>query len=204
MRNYEEFITSGILELYVLGYTSVEEEEEVEEMKMLYPQVQEEIISIGLAMENHALANGIAPDPTIRPFLMATIDLTERMKGGEILNDVPILSESSKMADYAQWINREDMVLDEEGFDDIYAKIIGYTAEAISAIVWIKEMAPDETHTKEYERFLILEGTCDITVGMDVYSLKKGDYFQIPLFKNHVVTVTSVLPCKVILQRVAA
>ena len=90
------------------------------------------------------------------------------------------------------------------GTDDLFAKIIGYSAGAITAIVWIKKYAPQEVHDKEYERFLIVEGTCNIVVGDEVNQLVPGDYFAIPLFENHFVEVTSSIPCKVILQRVAA
>ena len=87
---------------------------------------------------------------------------------------------------------------------DIFAKIIGYAPEVTTAIVWIKEMAPEETHTDEYEKFLIIEGTCDIVIEHKVHQLKAGDYFSIPLHANHHVVVTSEIPCKAILQRVAA
>ena len=65
-------------------------------------------------------------------------------------------------------------------------------------------MTSPEIHTKEYERFLIIEGTCDIKIGDDVFHLKAGDYKEIPLFIEHSLIVTSDIPCKVILQRVAA
>jgi len=90
------------------------------------------------------------------------------------------------------------------GTEDVFARIIGYTEKAITAIVWLKEMAPQEVHDDEHERFLILEGTCDIVVGNNIHQLVPGDYFAIPLHSNHHIKVTSSIPCKVILQRVAA
>ncbi len=59
-------------------------------------------------------------------------------------------------------------------------------------------------HTHELEKFLILEGTCDITIEDEVYSLKAGDFLSIPLYNKHDVKVTSLNPCKAILQRIAA
>lgn len=204
MTNCDEFIASGILELYVWGETTEEEDAEIMRMIALYPDViKKEISEIGAVYEELAMAYQIEPDPIIKPFLLAKIDLTERMKAGEELSFPPELTENSKISDYNQWILRPDMVLP-EGQDDVYAKIIGFTPKMISAIVWIKEMAPQEVHDDQYERFLILEGTCDIIVAENSYSLKSGDYFQIPLHHEHVVKVTSSIPCKVILQRVAA
>lgn len=198
MTNCDEFIASGILELYVWGETTEEEDAEIMRMIALYPDViKKEISEIGAVYEELAMAYQIEPDPIIKPFLLAKIDLTERMKAGEELSFPPELTENSKISDYNQWILRPDMVLP-EGQDDVYAKIIGFTPKMITAIVWIKEMAPQEVHDDQYERFLILEGTCDIIVAENSYSLKSGDYFQIPLHHEHVVKVTSSIPCKVI------
>jgi mannose-6-phosphate isomerase-like protein (cupin superfamily) len=203
MKDCREFIASGILELYVLGETTAEEDAEVQEMARLCPEVGQEILEIGKVYEKLAMDNAIEPDPIIRPFLLATIDYTDRMKNGEPFSIVPPLSESSKIEDYEEWISREDMFAP-EGFEGIHAKILSYSAEMLAALVWLREMAPQEVHHNQYERFLILEGTCDITIEEDVHSLKRGDYLQIPLHKSHFVTVTSSVPCKILLQRVAA
>jgi mannose-6-phosphate isomerase-like protein (cupin superfamily) len=113
-----------------------------------------------------------------------------------------MLNENSVVEDYAAWLNRNDMVL-RDG-EDLYAKIIGFTPETITAIAWIKDYSPHEVHDHEYEKFLIVEGTCNIIVDDEVNELVPGDYFAIPLHKTHMVKVTSAIPCKVILQRVAA
>lgn len=203
MKDCREFIASGILELYVLGETTAEEEAEVQEMARLYPEVGQEILEIGKVYEKLAMDNAIEPDPIIRPFLLATIDYADRMKNGEPFSIVPPLSESSKIEEYEEWISREDMFAP-EGFDGVYAKILSYTPEMTAALVWLRDMAPQEVHDNQYERFLILEGTCDITIEEEVHPLKRGDYLQIPLHKSHLVTVTSAVPCKILLQRVAA
>jgi mannose-6-phosphate isomerase-like protein (cupin superfamily) len=202
MKSCKEYIASGILELYVLGQTTLEEDEEVKLMAGKYPEIGDEILAIGMALENYALENAVTPGPITRPFLLATIDYMDRMKNGEPFSSPPVLTGESKIDDYEQWINRDDMILP-ENFETLYAKILSYTPELLSAIVWIEKMAPQEVHDDEYEKFLILEGTCDISIEEDVFSLKSGDYLTIPLYKNHHVTVTSTIPCKVILQRVA-
>ena len=73
-----------------------------------------------------------------------------------------------------------------------------------TAIVWIKEYAPQEVHDHEFEKFLVVEGSCNIIVEDKIHTLIPGDYFAIPLHKKHLVEVTSIIPCKVILQRIAA
>jgi len=203
MQDLQELIDSGLLDLYVLGQTDEQENLLIEKMADAYPQVIEEISAISLALERYALEHAVAPDPIVRPFLMATIDFSDRMKAGEVPQLAPSLHQGSKAEDYQQWLDRTDMVLPDH-FEDVFAKILSYTPEAITAIVWISQMAPQEVHDHEFERFLILEGTCDIHVEEQAFQLVPGDYFQIPLHKSHHVQVTSALPCKVILQRVAA
>ena len=91
--------------------------------------------------------------------------------------------------------------------DDIesaYAKILTHTRELTCALVWMKAMAAPEIHHDELERFLIVEGSCILTVADDVYELVAGDYFEVPLHKWHHAVVTSEIPCKVILQRMSA
>lgn len=197
-----EYIESGILELYVMGCTDAQETKEVERMIAAYPDIRREVDEIALAMENYAKAKSIQPNPTIKPFLMATIDYTERLAKDELVSSPPPLHEGSKIADYEAWLQREDMVLPED-FKDIYAKILNYTPEMITAIVWINEMAPPEVHDDEFERFLIVEGACSITIAGRVHYLVAGDFLSIPLHEDHQVKVTSDIPCKVILQRVA-
>lgn len=203
MKSVKEYIESGILEAYVMGATSNEQTAEVEQMMRDFYEIREEIAGISEALENYSRVHAITPDPTIRPFLMATIDYAERMKKGEVSSSPPMLQEGSKSADFEEWLQRPDMKLPDD-FTDLHARIIGYTPTVLTAIVWIKELAPEEVHEHELEKFLVVEGTCDITIDEDIHHLVPGDFLAIPLYKNHHVRVTSDIPCKVVLQRVAA
>jgi mannose-6-phosphate isomerase-like protein (cupin superfamily) len=203
MTNINEYIASGILELYVLGVTTNEENEELESLLLIHPELKEELNIISETIEAYALENAISVDPTIKPFLLAKIDYTERLTNGEQPTYPPELNKNSNISDYSPWINRTDMYLPED-FKDFHAKIIGHTPEVTTAIIWIKQMAPQEVHKNEFEKFLILEGTCELTIEDEVYHLKAGDYLAIPLYKKHDLKITSSIPCKAILQRIAA
>lgn len=203
MINVSEYIVSGIIEMYVWGIASLEECVEVEEMAAKHQEVKTAIDSFGESLENFAIANPITPAATVKPFIMATIDYTVRLEKGEAPSFPPILHEKSQISDYGEWLDRTDMVLP-KGMTDIYAKIIGYTPEATTVIVWIRDLAPQEVHHDEYEKFLIVEGSCDITIGSKVHSLVPGNMLSIPLYESHDVKITSSIPCKIILQRIAA
>ncbi len=202
MNTSKDYIDSGILEQYVLGYTTPAESKEVEMMAASDRAIQLEIEAISKSLETYSMVNAVDANPIIKPFLLATIDYSERIKNGEPVSFPPVLNENSVVEDYTIWLTRNDMV--SQDADTLFAKIIGYTPEATTAIVWIKDYAPQEVHDNEYEKFLIVEGTCNIIVGEEINQLIAGDYFAIPLHKKHMIKVTSSIPCKVILQRIAA
>lgn len=203
MKSIAEYIKSGILEIYVLGLTSDEENLAISTLAETNAEIRTEIKQLTNMLISYAEKNAPPVNPTIKPMVMAIIDYTERLTKGEVPTSPPILHAASSVTDYATWLNRQDMVVLAD-FKDIHAKLIGSNAEATTAILWLKDSTPYEVHDKEHEKFLIIEGTCDIVTDDKVYSLVPGDYFSIPLHIGHVVKVTSPIPCKAILQRVAA
>ncbi|MEO6328247.1 MAG: cupin domain-containing protein [Ginsengibacter sp.] len=203
MKTLKAYIESGILESYVLGMTTPQESIEVEEMSAAYMEVRTEINMISESIEQYAKLHAVEPTITIKPLLFATIDYTERLKKGERVTVPPLLHQGSAIADYEDWLKAEEAILPED-FTNIHARIIGHTPGATTAIIWIKEFSPPEVHTNELEKFLIVEGTCDITIGEKEYRLVPGDVLNIPLHISHRVKVTSAIPCKIILQRIAA
>lgn len=203
MNNDKLNIDSGLLELFVLGLTNEEETALVVAAISNNANIANEIESITnslLHIDSLAIPE---PNPTVKTITLATIDFSERLKGGETPGNPPILNSNSKIIDYIEWLNRPDFQAP-QAFDDAFAKIINYTPQCLSLLVWLKTYAPHEVHDNEYERFLIVEGSCEITFNNKVHSLNPGDYLQIPLHTEHVLKVTSAIPCKVVLQRVAA
>ncbi|MEO6285714.1 MAG: cupin domain-containing protein [Dyadobacter sp.] len=202
MSDYRELIESGILELYILGQTSAAETAQVERMKDAHQEVRDALFDLEVSLENYALSQAKAVDPTIKPFLMATIKYMDRLAAGEKESFPPRLHAQSRIEDYRFWLERPDLSL-RIPLDQIDAHIIGASPTLTTAIVWIKNGAPPETHRKELESFLILEGSCNIVVNGQDHHLYAGDIFTIPLHSSHHVLVTSQIPCKLILQRAA-
>lgn len=199
----KSYVNSGIIQLYILGYATEEECREFESMLVTHPEIAAEFERQQAALAELAEDNKVEPHPNLKPLVLATFDYLARLENGEELVIPPVLNPHSVIEDFKVWIDREDMVAPDD-FDEVHAKIIAATPEMTCAMVWIKNMAPEEIHTDEYERFLILEGTCTIMVGTKEHKLVPGDFFEIPLFEDHKVIVTSEEPCVVILQRVAA
>ncbi|MEI8279596.1 MAG: cupin domain-containing protein [Bacteroidota bacterium] len=203
MSEVRAFIASGILEMYVLGQTTPEESALVEKMATEHIAIRKEINEISYALESYAQTQAVEPDPILKPFLMATVDYMERMNKGEVPAFPPQLHPKSTISDYDEWLPRSELY-PAKPLINVNASILGYSPEITTAIVWLKLGTPPETHTHEYEKFLIVEGTCDITIGNEVHNMKPGDVLTIPMHISHHVNVTSPYPCKIILQRIAA
>ena len=203
MTNVKEYINSGILEMYVLGNTSLEETNDVNEMAHLHEEIRVEIEEITNTLIVYSANTSKTPSAGLRPFILAVVDYTERLNSGEVPSEPPTLTQNSKVEDFKTWTERPDMFLPEDS-GDMYAKIIGFTPQATTAISWVKTISATEVHDDEHERFLILEGTCDVVIGDKTHQLVAGDYLEIPLHVGHSLIVTSLIPCKFILQRIAA
>lgn len=203
MNTLNDYFESGLLELYVLGLCSEAEAVTIKQLALQHPEIETEIRNIEAALQVYAESQATAPPDTARALLIATIDYTTRLQNGEPVTTPPLLHAGSVAADFEPWISRTDMVRTDEP-DDIFLKLIGANEKATTAILWLEKGAPGESHADEHERFLILEGSCDIVVSGHTNKLKAGDYFEIPLHADHHVVVTSGCACKAILQRVAA
>jgi|GEM_PF-265588 len=198
-----EIRKSGLLELYLLGHLNEEENLIVQKALFQFPELEEDLDEIEQTLIQYSEKISPPPPPNLVPIIMATIDYTERLENGEIPNSPPVLTHRSTVADFKEWLTRPDMVPPKE-FEEMFVKIIAHEPEKLTALIWLKNGAPDEIHRDEYEKFLIVEGTCNITIGDKVHHLLPGDFLSIPLHINHRVTVTSSIPCKIILQRIAA
>jgi anti-sigma-K factor RskA len=59
--NVQEYISSGIVESYVLGLTSDEERREFEQLCLQYPELVQARTAFELSLENQAMENAVAP-----------------------------------------------------------------------------------------------------------------------------------------------
>jgi mannose-6-phosphate isomerase-like protein (cupin superfamily) len=201
--NIEKYISSGVIEMYVMGILPADEVEELKILSTQCPEIDAEIERVSHTLESYASANAKTPGPDVKAMLMATLDYMQRLENGEIPVIAPALSKKTKKEDFLEWINRADMQAPAE-YDRVFVKIISYTPESSTAIVWLTDGSPDEMHHNEHESFFILEGTCNITINNDIHQLYPGDQLSIPLHATHSVKVTSSIPCKLVLERKAA
>lgn len=182
---------------YVLGQLSSAEQTAVEAEAAIRPDLREAIDSMQRRLEHLVLERAIVPPAGIRERILESI-----AKEGRTARP-PIIHPASKVSDYAHWLDRPEMVRPEDA-EDIYFVPFAENEDGQSALVWLTTGSAEETHTDSIEKFLIVEGACEVSFNNVVHALKAGDVLSIPLHTPHTVKVTSTIPCKIILQRIAA
>jgi mannose-6-phosphate isomerase-like protein (cupin superfamily) len=232
MKNLEDFIASGILELYILGDTSDEEDAEVLIMSSKFPaEIAGEILAISTALENLALENAVEPSARLKESLFAKItEMAAQGNGAQSagakpsrrkpavsraavsntdaaavksprpVSEIPPLTYFSKIEDYTDWFSPADLIMP-AGFKGRHLKLLGHTPEMTTLLICATAIE-GEVHYDEYERLLVIEGTCDIIIENKVFSFHKGDLINIPLNKWHDVIIPEGTVCKAILQRI--
>jgi anti-sigma-K factor RskA len=75
--NIKEYISSGILEAYVLGELSDRERAEVERNLSLYPELRQELELIEEAQESLLMKTAVTPRAAVKEKLFASLDKTE-------------------------------------------------------------------------------------------------------------------------------
>ncbi len=199
----EKLKKSGQLELYVLEDLSLKEKEEVEAELVASSMLLRELFEIERALEVYAQVNGVTVNPFAKPFLIAKISYLDRLERGLEKGVPPSLSKQSEIIDYQPWL--DDMDFQEPiGNNDFSGHVLHASEGRTQFVIWLNGGIPPEIHTQEVERFLIVEGACDITIGQKIHSLKAGDFIEIPLHIEHHINVTSAIKCQIILELSAA
>ena len=94
--NIQDYISSGIIESYVLGLASQEERSEFERLAAQYPELLEARIAFEKTLEKQAMDNAIAPDPFYLP--------DQLKKSWSALPCLP-LSQHSVLTEVVEWIS---------------------------------------------------------------------------------------------------
>ncbi len=89
----EEFISSGLLELYAMGVTSPEETQIVQEHLAQFPELKEELNEIELSLENYALSQSVPPAASVKEKLFNQLFSSDENKE---MNETPVVSMNKK------------------------------------------------------------------------------------------------------------
>jgi len=187
---------------YVLDEMSPSERLDFELAMIKDPSLKKEVMDYELVQKLLILELAVPPPPRLRQLTLDALGIEALRKP----TDRPkILHQGSCEKDYEPWLSLPEMVPPED-LGELFFIPFAENEEGLSAIVWIpgNGMVPEEVHHDCVERFLVLEGSCDISFGGEKYALQVGDVLHVPLHHPHKVQVTSATVCKLIVQRTAA
>lgn len=109
----EKYISSGILERYVLGETSPEENRELEGYVKLYPELKSELETLQDTIEAYAQAYAITPPAELKEKVMAAIDAVEA--GTDSSREKDEIKETKvipmRKPDYFRWVAAASIAL---------------------------------------------------------------------------------------------
>ncbi len=184
-----QYIKSGVLEEFVLGTLSNDNNSNVIVLSNQHPRIKEELNKIEEGLKQYLNQYALTPPKNLKAIILQLIDEEE------LLAHPPILNINSKISDYNPWLNK---IKEAEEYDNLHMEVIGNYENATMVIAWIKEGEIDHEHNEYSENFLIVEGSCIATIGNVTSNYGVGDYVHFPVNLNHSYKVTSNIPMKVI------
>lgn len=187
--------------LYALHLLPIDEERVFEGRAVNDPLLRAHINTAQETVQFLALEQACTVPSGLRGRVLAAVERQqqEEIKSGRF----PLLHAGSRAQDLAPWLDRPEFTCPKD-VGEFHAVEIERTPDRETVVIWLTAEHGEEVHVDVVERFLILEGTCDVRVGDKIMSLVAGDVITIPLYVVHSVRVTSVVPCKALIQRVAA
>ena len=193
-----EFISTGILESYCLGFTSTQENEVVEKMAREHPLVQAEIDKIRDSLTDLLLQKALQPSRKVKTNVMHTIYARQAEEHKEF---VPLMHSPVDFSRYYQAAAANLLTTPTEDFENLYVKELPSTPEVINFAVWAKKGHEEEIHTDRNEYLAVLSGSCDMFMDGHKRSYSPGEVITIDVGIPHYAVITSAEPMFALVQR---
>jgi mannose-6-phosphate isomerase-like protein (cupin superfamily) len=193
-----EFIGTGILESYCLGFTSTPENEMVEQMARENASVQAEIDKIRDSLADVLLKNTLQPSPKVKTNVMHTIYASQAERHKEF---VPLMHRPVEFTRYYQAAEANLLITPTDDFENLFVKELPSTPEVINFAVWAKKGHEEEIHNDRNEYLAVLSGSCDMFMDGKKRSFSQGEVIAIDAGISHYAVITSVEPMFALVQR---
>ncbi|MFC3563175.1 cupin domain-containing protein [Pedobacter jamesrossensis] len=187
--NLLNFLSSGLLELYISGKLSKADRLLVEEMTIRYEEVANERMRLELLFGNETKVQSQRPSESFDNRMMSFFSDLEKekvMKG----DDIPLISPFSNAED---WLRLVEGFIPEEAPETQFIYPLHQSEKRTQLLVVSAIDIDEEIHDELSESFLILKGSCVCSIEDAIFEMKAGDFMQIPLHKTHQVKLTSPL-----------
>ncbi|MEP6711972.1 MAG: cupin domain-containing protein [Ferruginibacter sp.] len=188
MNKIEAFIGSGIIEIYCLGFTNHEENNQVQVMAAAYPLVQAEIDKLRLAFSQQLFFPEIKPSPLVKKSLMSRV---YQQQSGIDKRFLPLLNQVKNFKELNEFVVINKLNDVEENVEEILVKDLPSTKEIVNFAVWAKNGQSEEVHHDMNEYIAVMTGSCDMYFGTVKKSYTKGEVIFIPPHVPHKAVITS-------------
>ncbi|HMI79829.1 MAG TPA: hypothetical protein VK484_13615, partial [Ferruginibacter sp.] len=162
--NIKDYIASGILEAYCLGFVTEREREEVEHNAVRHLAIKEELMAISDSLERYAVKKGMQPKTTVKTKLLL---LFYEDQAGPGKKYPPLIKKDVTVEDFRKWLSENGpggYRIDEpaEAYDNLASVELPSTETVTNFMVWAKKGHEEEMHTSFNEFIVILKGHCDM------------------------------------------
>lgn len=202
MLNVKAYIESGIIEEYCLGVTTRAQAQLFEEYCEQYPEIRAALEEAQQSLEHYAEGFARAPSAGNLNQILDTVNAEFNLgkatlsAAGRLDHFIPISPSSA----HQQWAHLTASLEPPADFD-IHVHELYADEEYSLAVLWIRNSVPPEIHDDMFESALCLEGSCIGVLGDEEVRLEPGDFWDIPLHREHFLKVRSKTPAKLILMR---
>lgn len=118
-----QYIASGVLEAYLLGLASEEEQHEVQQMKVIYPEISAALNELEVAIESYCLENAVPPPTGTWELIEARTTSREIKKRESLTDDSQTAEPTPEKPDYL-----------EVAFSDTYIRVHKYWRIAFAVV----------------------------------------------------------------------
>lgn len=182
--NIQEYIASGILEQYCLNLLDDQGRADVVKNSLLFPEIRQELAAIETAIEKLAESQSIVPDKNLKGRILNKLGFANKLD----LNNLPVVDAYSN---YTDWLAAVEHLIPAEPFEPFFAEVLRHDDKAAQTLVITNLDVPEEVHEDRIESFFILKGQCTCTVGNELFTLKAGDFLEVPLHVAHDIKIES-------------
>lgn len=195
--NAADFIQSGLIESYCLGFTSPDENAVVEKMAAMFSEVKEEVEKTKAGFSS-ILQPDITPSPVLKTNIMQAVYTQQAAMHKKF---IPLMHQPHPFHCYYDAAAANEITEAAEDFNNFLVKELPSTREVINLAVWARYGPEEETHTDIREYIAILEGSCDMYMGDKKMTYSRGEIISIEPGIPHHAVVTSEKPMFALVQR---
>lgn len=196
--NATDFISSGLIETYCLGFTSEEENTLVVSMAAQYPEVAAEIISVKSTLQ-HAIRNQeIKPKPSVKHAVMQRVYEQQSLIQHEF---IPLLHKAVDVNRLDEVIKANPIPPKMTAEEDLQIFELPSTREVINLAAWVRYKQEEEVHDNFNEYIAVVQGACTMYFNGIPTKYKRGEVIVIPPNVLHHAIITSETPMLALVQR---